>query len=59
MNIFSKYIVISSFLMFGLIMGNTACSTSAKGKGGLDKRIKQQNKKKKKKGDTTCPKIDC
>lgn len=54
--------VIALSLLSALIFGSFSTEASMafpKKKTSLEKRMKKQNKKKKRKGDTTCPKIDC
>jgi len=54
--------VIALSLLTALIFGSFSTEASyafPKKKTSLEKRMKKQNKKKKRKGDTTCPKIDC
>ncbi|HSZ24481.1 MAG TPA: hypothetical protein VK766_02125 [Cytophagaceae bacterium] len=50
--------ILSLFVFSGSVMAD-ADSLFPKKKTSLEKRMKKQNKKKKRKGDTTCPKIDC
>ncbi len=52
--------ILSTILLSILLTTQVSVSTSCiKKKGGVDQRIKNQSKKKKRKGDTTCPVKDC
>ena len=58
MNKFIVLFLLTAFTITGAVSAGDISGTPKK-KTSLDKRMKKQAKKKKKKGDQGCPKIDC